>query len=210
MAPGIGLAELLLIAIVALLFIKPERLPGALRSLGSFYRDARRYFNAVSSSLRAELNEFKDAPELGAFRDPLGLREIKADLKKEAAELDANLRAAPNPRDDGAPGAQSDPIAAAEIYPELREASRAGGGARVLESVPAPAFTVAASLEEPRGEPFARSWAPGAIPPSARFFGGTRRPRLGNVSRTRIDAAFRRLWETRARLARARARTRRP
>ncbi len=57
----VGFWEILLILILALLVIGPERLPGAARTAGLWVGKARRYVEGVKSDVEQEfdLNEFK-------------------------------------------------------------------------------------------------------------------------------------------------------
>jgi sec-independent protein translocase protein TatB len=57
----VGFWEILLILILALVVIGPERLPGAARKAGYFVGKARRYIEGVRSEVESELdvNEFK-------------------------------------------------------------------------------------------------------------------------------------------------------
>lgn len=64
----IGFQELLLVAIVALLVLGPERLPGALRTLGLWMGRMRRSFNAVKNEIEREI----------------GMDEIRRQLHNEA------------------------------------------------------------------------------------------------------------------------------
>jgi sec-independent protein translocase protein TatB len=84
--PTIGFFELLLISVVALLVLGPERLPGAIRTTSLWVGRARRSFNKVRSEIERELN----ADEI---RRQLHNESILADLdkaKKQARELTAN------------------------------------------------------------------------------------------------------------------------
>ncbi len=57
----VGFWEILIILILALVVIGPERLPGAARKAGYFVGKARRYIEGVRSEVESELdvNEFK-------------------------------------------------------------------------------------------------------------------------------------------------------
>jgi sec-independent protein translocase protein TatB len=57
----IGFWEILLILVLALVVIGPERLPGAARKAGYFFGKARRYIEGVRSEVESELDvsEFK-------------------------------------------------------------------------------------------------------------------------------------------------------
>lgn len=81
--PNIGFFELLLIGVVALLVLGPEKLPGAIRTTSLWVGRARRSFNKVKSEIEQQLN----ADEI---RRQLHNESILADLddaKKQAKAL---------------------------------------------------------------------------------------------------------------------------
>ncbi len=64
---GIGWAELLVIAVVALVVVGPEKLPEAARSCGKIYGQFHRLLSEAKSSLQSEIDlaglEDADKPE---------------------------------------------------------------------------------------------------------------------------------------------------
>jgi sec-independent protein translocase protein TatB len=109
LGPGIGGAEYLVIAVVALLVVGPERLPLLLRKLGKMVAKARGMANEFRSSFdemarQSELDELRK--EVEALRTGQGMHALGADA--EAAFKDI--------RDDlnqplGAVGAMASPTA---------------------------------------------------------------------------------------------------
>jgi sec-independent protein translocase protein TatB len=87
----IGFGEVGLIAIVALLVLGPERLPGAARTAGALLRRARQSWQSVQQEIEREL----------------AAEELKRNLQRTAAEVDprADLDAAL--RDAAAPPHES-------------------------------------------------------------------------------------------------------
>ncbi|MBY6205846.1 Sec-independent protein translocase protein TatB [Halomonas denitrificans] len=53
---GVGFTELLLLAVVALIVLGPEKLPGIARKAGQLTRQARRAWQGLQSELQAELD----------------------------------------------------------------------------------------------------------------------------------------------------------
>ena len=53
---GIGFSEMLMLAVIALIVIGPERLPGIARNLGKLSRQARNAWQGLQSELQAELD----------------------------------------------------------------------------------------------------------------------------------------------------------
>lgn len=87
----IGFAELLIIAVVGLLVIGPERLPGAIRTGSAWLNRFRRGFNDIKQEVQQELHN--DA----VLRD---LRESGEKLRRETQSLQRDLTSAGT--DDGA------------------------------------------------------------------------------------------------------------
>lgn len=66
MFANIGWGEMLVLVIVGLVILGPERLPGAIRWTSNALREARDYLSGATSSLREELG-----PEFDDLREPL-------------------------------------------------------------------------------------------------------------------------------------------
>ncbi len=85
----VGFWEILIILVLALVIIGPERLPGAARKAGFFVGKARRYIEGVRSEVESELdvNEFKrmlhnQEVQINELQQQLkaGVDEVKADM----------------------------------------------------------------------------------------------------------------------------------
>ena len=86
-----GFSELLLIFVIALIVIGPERLPGVARKVGYWVGKARSYFNSVRSDIERELRAdelrqmlAKQEQEIRELKDMM--RETTQDLQQEAKE----------------------------------------------------------------------------------------------------------------------------
>lgn len=88
----VGFWEILLILVLALVIIGPERLPGAARKAGFFVGKARRYIEGVRSEVEQELDvsEFKrllhnQEVQINELQQKIksGVDEVGSDLKKE-------------------------------------------------------------------------------------------------------------------------------
>ena len=79
----IGFAELLVIGVVALLVIGPERLPGTIRTASLWLNRIRRGFNEIKQEVQQELHNDS------VMRD---LRETGARLKQETQDISAELK----------------------------------------------------------------------------------------------------------------------
>jgi len=93
----VGFWEILLILVLALVIIGPERLPGAARKAGFFVGKARRYIEGVRTEVESELDvgEFKrmlhnQEVQINELQQQLksGVDEIKADLPASAPLTD--------------------------------------------------------------------------------------------------------------------------
>ncbi|MFV2004859.1 MAG: Sec-independent protein translocase protein TatB [Gammaproteobacteria bacterium] len=93
----VGFWEILLILVLALVVIGPERLPGAARKAGFFVGKARRYIEGVRSEVESELdvNEFKrmlhnQEVQINELQQQLkaGVEEIKSDLPDDITVTD--------------------------------------------------------------------------------------------------------------------------
>ncbi len=95
----VGFWEILIILILALVVIGPERLPGAARKAGYFVGKARRYIEGVRSEVESELdvNEFKrmlhnQAVQINELQDQIksGVNDVKTGVSDvtSAAAID--------------------------------------------------------------------------------------------------------------------------
>ncbi|MGH8660590.1 MAG: Sec-independent protein translocase protein TatB [Burkholderiales bacterium] len=106
----IGFSELLVIAIVALIVIGPERLPGVARTLGHLFGRMQRYVNDVKADISREmeleeLKKMQSSMEDAArsMRDSVE-REVSA-AEGEINKLAQDAQPVPDPGSDAAPAA---------------------------------------------------------------------------------------------------------
>lgn len=107
----IGFTELVIIGVVALLVIGPERLPGAIRTATFYLNRLRRGFNEIKQEVQQELRN--DA----VMRD---LRETGEHLKRETQGLKDSMgsASAKNTSPDAAPTSTSTPATREAGSPE--------------------------------------------------------------------------------------------
>ena len=74
---GIGLPEMIVIAIVALVFIGPKNLPGVLRSVGRGLVQLKRATNEVRTTVQDEMDQIEREIDLKDLKD------AATDLKKD-------------------------------------------------------------------------------------------------------------------------------
>ena len=116
----IGFSELLVIALVALVVLGPERLPKAARMAGMWMRRARQQWQAVKSELENELADDDMRRSILRAREELreaqdALRADGARLRAQLADVEARMTEAP-PAPIAAEAAQ-DPDLAASMPP---------------------------------------------------------------------------------------------
>lgn len=80
----IGFAELVLLAVVGLLVLGPERLPEAARTLGVMLGRVRRSFNSLRDEVQRELRAEELRARLEEERSKLGLEELGRSIEETA------------------------------------------------------------------------------------------------------------------------------
>ena len=83
---GIGLPEIIIIAIVALIFIGPDKLPGVLRSIGKGLVELKRATSDVRSTVQEEMQKIEDEIELKEVRE--SAQDFKNELGGVANKMD--------------------------------------------------------------------------------------------------------------------------
>lgn len=97
----LGFWELILIAIVGLVVLGPERLPKALASVGQWIRTIRQMASNAQQQVERELNlqqlreDLKKAESLGMHNLPSSLQQSVASLQQAAAEVTRPYAATP-------------------------------------------------------------------------------------------------------------------
>jgi sec-independent protein translocase protein TatB len=113
----VGFSEMLVIGIVALVVIGPERLPRVARTLGVLFGRMQRYVAQVKSDINREM----EMADLGKVKSEFesAARSFKSDIEAQAAETEREIRAAQASIESGLAGtAASVPGEAAATSPE--------------------------------------------------------------------------------------------
>ena len=101
---AVGFWELLLIGVVALLVVGPERLPGLARTVGLWVGKVRRFVNSVKSDIDREMRteELKKILEKqNEFRDVYDIvEETREELKASEREVQDAVSGASKPKPD--------------------------------------------------------------------------------------------------------------
>jgi Tat protein translocase TatB subunit len=79
---GIGFQELLVILVVALIVLGPERLPEVAKSLGKFYKEFKSAIDDVRLSFITDLRSIKEAKH-NASTEASKLKPIDPDFERE-------------------------------------------------------------------------------------------------------------------------------
>ena len=114
----VSFPELMVIAVVALLVLGPERLPAALRTLGLWLGRMRRSFVAIKTEVEREIG-------MDEVRRQLHNESIMQDLKRIEREVRAPLVPAPAPKAaEPTPSSESNPPTTASNDDRTAEPSR--------------------------------------------------------------------------------------
>lgn len=81
---GMGFTEILIIAVIAILFLGPDKLPGAMVDIAKFFRQMKKTVGTMKDSLEDEMNVSEIKQEALAYKEKL-LSET--DKIKEATSL---------------------------------------------------------------------------------------------------------------------------
>lgn len=86
----IGFSELMVIGVVALVVIGPERLPKVARTLGHLFGRLQRYVTQVKSDINREM----ELAELGKVKSEFesAARSFQSDVESKAAEAEREIR----------------------------------------------------------------------------------------------------------------------
>jgi sec-independent protein translocase protein TatB len=88
----IGFSELMVIGVVALVVIGPERLPRVARTMGVLFGRLQRYVTQV----KADINREMELAELGKVKSEFenAARSVQSEIESKAAETEREFRAA--------------------------------------------------------------------------------------------------------------------
>lgn len=126
----IGFTEIVVIAVVALIVIGPERLPKTARTLGHLLGRLQRYVNDVKADINREM-EFEE------------LRKLQQQVKSAAQELETSMTSA----------AQSVESGMRDVEAQLNAGAAPAPGPAARESATAPADPAPAAPGDPARQP---------------------------------------------------------
>lgn len=108
---GISFGELLLVALIALLVLGPERLPGAARTAGLWVGRLKRSFNAIKQEVEREIGADEIRRQLHN-EEIMALEQQNKSLLPSAAPTSDSL---PNPVPSGTPITAGSPVSSMPI-----------------------------------------------------------------------------------------------
>jgi sec-independent protein translocase protein TatB len=148
----IGFSELMVVGVVALIVLGPERLPKVARMAGQWLGKAQRYVNDVKADIAregelAELKKLKSEMETAA-------QEAKTTLDNAAQNLEQEVQSAQDSVAESYKALQNDHASTAHIVASTNDLpNNAATDAAVVD----PAVDVFAPLPEPQPEPVVES-----------------------------------------------------
>ncbi len=121
----IGISEILVIGVVALIVIGPERLPKVARTLGHMFGRLQRYVNEV----KADINREMELDELRKLQSQVqsAARDIEQSVSKAAHDMESGVRSVEAQLNEAAAGATSGAPADAPGRPPSEAAPSAAG-----------------------------------------------------------------------------------
>ena len=120
----IGFSEIVVIAVVALIVIGPEKLPKTARTLGHLFGRLQRYVNDV----KADINREMELDEL---------RKLQQQVQTAARDIETSISSAAHEVESGVRAVESDLNAAAKGEPQVAAAEMRPLSVRPLETAPA-------------------------------------------------------------------------
>jgi sec-independent protein translocase protein TatB len=132
----VGFSEIVVIAVVALIVIGPERLPKTARMLGHLLGRLQRYVNEV----KADINREMELDELRKLKDEVksAASEIEQSVSSAAKEVDAGLRNVEQQLNEGSESvAEADAASAPASSAEPETAKPASGAGNESPRQPA-------------------------------------------------------------------------
>ncbi len=85
---SLGFFEILALAVIALVVVGPEKLPGMARNIGRFLNEIKRTTNTISSEINAQMDEEKFFKEKSSQKN----QQNKLDSESEHKDVDAQAQ----------------------------------------------------------------------------------------------------------------------
>jgi len=88
---GMGFVEILIIAIIAILFLGPDKLPGAMVDIAKFFRSAKNAIGSVKDTLEEEMNVSDIKKEALSYKAQLEDVKASVDVKAQLGNLSGSI-----------------------------------------------------------------------------------------------------------------------
>ena len=88
---GMGFSELLVIAVIAILFLGPDKLPSALVDIAKFFRSVKQTVNSVKDSINEEIHMEDIKKEAAAYKQQLLEAQTKVNSTVNLSSLDEDI-----------------------------------------------------------------------------------------------------------------------
>ncbi len=88
---GMGFTEILIISVIAILFLGPDKLPGAMVDIAKFFRQAKKTIGTVKDSLEQEMNVSEIKQEALAYKKELLDAKEKLDKVTDTSSIGTTL-----------------------------------------------------------------------------------------------------------------------
>jgi sec-independent protein translocase protein TatB len=88
---GMGFTEILIIAIIAILFLGPDKLPSAMVDIAKFFRQVKNTVGSVKASIEDEMNVSEIKKEALAYKKELLDAQHKLDKATDISNVNAKL-----------------------------------------------------------------------------------------------------------------------
>ncbi len=88
---GMGFSELLVIAVIAILFLGPDKLPSTLVDIAKFFRSVKQTVNSVKDSINEEIHMEDIKKEAAAYKQQLLEAQTKVNSTVNLASLDEDI-----------------------------------------------------------------------------------------------------------------------
>ncbi len=88
---GMGFTEIMIIAVIAILFLGPDKLPSAMVDIAKFFRNAKNTIGSVKESLEQEMNVSEIKEEALAYKKELLAAQEKVSNITDMSNLNDNI-----------------------------------------------------------------------------------------------------------------------
>ncbi|WP_372999662.1 Sec-independent protein translocase protein TatB [Sulfurimonas sp.] len=120
---GMGFTEILIIAVIAILFLGPDKLPSAMVEVAKFFRSVKKTIGTVKDSLEEEMNVADIKEEALAYKKELLSASDELKRATDVTQIGASLTNLDDDflDDEPKPKAKKEPVKAEKVTFEKKE-----------------------------------------------------------------------------------------